>query len=78
MDWVDIWKQSDERRLALEELEALNAAGKADANYVEDTADFATSHWFQFKTVSKRLTIQIWRSPVSNPRLLPDLHKLCK
>ena len=47
------------------ELEDLNAAGLADPNYVEDTANFATSHWYQFKLVSKRLTIQIWRSPVS-------------
>ncbi|KAJ6023722.1 hypothetical protein N7540_004519 [Penicillium herquei] len=62
-DWVDVWSQSDERKRALEELEALNAAGLADPDYVEDTANFATSHWYQFKLVSKRLTIQIWRSP---------------
>ncbi|CAI7593159.1 unnamed protein product [Penicillium pancosmium] len=62
-DWVDVWKDSEERKMALEELDALNAAGMADPNYVEDTADFATSRWFQFKMVSKRLTIQIWRSP---------------
>lgn len=64
VDWVDIWEQSDERQQALKELDALNEAGKADPNFVEDTADFATSHWFQFKMVSKRLSIQIWRSPV--------------
>jgi hypothetical protein len=65
-DWVDVWKDSEERKIALQELDALNAAGMADPNYVEDTADFATSRWFQFKVVSKRLTIQIWRSPVRN------------
>ena len=64
VDWVEVWNQSDERKRALEELNALNEAGRADPNYVEDTADYATSHWFQFMMVSKRLTIQIWRSPV--------------
>ncbi|KAJ5691769.1 hypothetical protein N7462_001192 [Penicillium macrosclerotiorum] len=63
VDWVEVWNQSEERKRALEELEALNEAGRADTDYVEDTSDFATSHWFQFKMVSKRLTIQIWRSP---------------
>lgn len=68
-DWVNVWHDSEERKAALEELEALNAAGMADPDYVEDNADFATSRWFQFKMVSKRLTIQIWRSPVRNPHL---------
>ena len=63
-DWVEVWSQSEERRKALEELEALNKSGLADPNYVEDTADFATSHWFQFKMVTTRLSIKIWRSPV--------------
>ncbi|KAJ5296249.1 uncharacterized protein N7443_007142 [Penicillium atrosanguineum] len=63
VDWVDVWQNSDERRIALQELEALNESGRADPNYVEDTADYATSHWFQFTMVTKRLTVQIWRSP---------------
>ncbi|KAJ6151805.1 hypothetical protein N7470_006933 [Penicillium chermesinum] len=63
VDWVEVWNQSPEREKALAELEALNKAGMADPNYVEDTADYATSHWFQFKMVTKRLTVQIWRSP---------------
>lgn len=77
VDWVEVWKQSNERQRALEEIEALNAAGQADTSYVEDTADFATSHWFQFKMVSKRLTIQIWRSPVSfveSHNYIPSFH----
>lgn len=64
VDWVDVWQKSDERRMALQELEALNESGRADPNHVEDTADYATSHWFQFTMVAKRLTVQIWRSPV--------------
>ncbi|CEJ61673.1 Putative Localization: integral membrane protein [Penicillium brasilianum] len=63
IDWVDVWSQSEERRKALEELEALNKNGLADPNYVEDTANFATSHWFQFKVVTNRMNIKIWRSP---------------
>lgn len=64
-DWVEVWNQSEERTRALAELEDLNAAGLADPDYVEDTANYATSYWYQFKLVSKRLSIQIWRSPVS-------------
>lgn len=63
-DWVEIWSQSEERKQALSQLDALNKSSKDDSDYVEDTADYATSHWFQFKTVSKRLSIHIWRSPV--------------
>jgi hypothetical protein len=64
IDWVNVWSQSEERRKALEELEAMNKNGLADPNYVEDTANFATSHWFQFKVVTNRMNIKIWRSPV--------------
>lgn len=67
LDWTKVWNQSEERKNMLEELEALNEAGRADPNYVEDTASFATSYWFQFLMVTKRLTIQIWRSPVRSP-----------
>ncbi|KAJ5537442.1 hypothetical protein N7513_010628 [Penicillium frequentans] len=63
VDWVDVWNESPERKQALKELESLNAIGLADPDYVEDTANYATSHWYQFKLVSKRLSIQIWRSP---------------
>ncbi|KGO74104.1 CDR ABC transporter [Penicillium italicum] len=62
-DWVEIWNQSEERKQALSQLDALNESSKDDSDYVEDTGDFATSRWFQFTTVSKRLSIHIWRSP---------------
>ncbi|OJJ50398.1 hypothetical protein ASPZODRAFT_110765 [Penicilliopsis zonata CBS 506.65] len=62
-DWVEVWNQSPEREQALTQLAELDEAGKADPDYVEDTADFATSHWFQFKTVLYRLMTQLWRSP---------------
>lgn len=67
IDWVEVWKRSEERQRAMAELNALNEACKADPNYIEDTADFATSRWFQFKIVLNRLMIQLWRSPVSVP-----------
>lgn len=75
IDWVDVWSQSEERRKALEELEALNKNGLADPNYVEDTANFATSHWFQFKVVTNRMNIKIWRSPVLFP--ISDDYNIC-
>lgn len=62
VDWVDVWKQSNERTRALEMLESLNQSSMK--NDLEDTADYATSHWFQFKMVATRLSVQIWRSPV--------------
>lgn len=70
-DWVDVWKNSDERKVALQELETLNVSGRSDPNYVENTADYATSHWYQFKMVAKRLTVQIWRSPVRQNKISP-------
>ena len=66
-DWVEIWNQSEERKQALCQLDTLNDSKRAEVDYVEDTSDFATSHWFQFKAVSKRLSIHIWRSPVRCP-----------
>ena len=65
VDWTEVWENSDECRRALDELDTLNKSSKADPNYVEDTANFATPIWFQFKIVLQRLMIQLWRSPVS-------------
>ena len=66
IDWVDVWSRSEERERALAELEVLNKDSKANTPEDEDQSDFATSHWFQFCMVLKRLMIQIWRSPVSS------------
>ncbi|PLB46565.1 hypothetical protein P170DRAFT_363672 [Aspergillus steynii IBT 23096] len=63
IDWVDVWSHSEERARAVEELEALNSESKANSHEEEDQSDFATSHWFQFKMVLKRIMIQLWRSP---------------
>jgi ABC-type multidrug transport system permease subunit/energy-coupling factor transporter ATP-binding protein EcfA2 len=63
VDWVQVWNESEEKQRALAELHALNAHGKADTDYIEDTADYATSKWFQFTMVTKRLMVQLWRSP---------------
>lgn len=64
IDWVDVWNRSEERARAIEELEALNSESKSNTHEEEDQSDFATSHWFQFKMVLKRIMIQLWRSPV--------------
>ncbi|GFF84984.1 brefeldin A resistance protein [Aspergillus udagawae] len=63
IDWVQVWNESEEKQRALAQLRDLNARGKADTNYVEDTADYATSKRFQFTMVTKRLMVQLWRSP---------------
>ncbi|KAM0434008.1 hypothetical protein ACHAPT_003952 [Fusarium lateritium] len=64
VDWVDVWIQSPERARALEKLEKLNQEAIANTrDQVEDTASFATSKWFQWKTVLHRQMIQLWRSP---------------
>lgn len=65
VDWVDVWNQSPERTRALEKLEKLNQEAIANTrDQEEDTASFATSKWFQWKTVLHRQMIQLWRSPV--------------
>ncbi|KAE8311860.1 ABC-2 type transporter-domain-containing protein [Aspergillus transmontanensis] len=63
IDWVEVWNQSEERQQAMTELEALNNDRKANTQEEEDQSDFATSHWFQFKMVLRRLMTQLWRSP---------------
>ncbi|KAJ4183507.1 hypothetical protein NW755_009542 [Fusarium falciforme] len=64
VDWVDVWNQSPERTKALEKLEKLNQEAIANTrDQEEDTASFATSKWFQWKTVLHRQMIQLWRSP---------------
>jgi hypothetical protein len=68
VDWVDIWNQSAERQRALEKLGVINNAALTQAEgEEEDTADFATSKWFQWKVVLHRQMIQLWRSPVRLP-----------
>lgn len=67
VDWVDVWNRSEERQRVITELEDLNSKSRADTEEEseENQLDYATSHWFQFRTVLKRIMIQLWRSPVS-------------
>lgn len=66
VDWIDVWNRSIEREKALEKLEKLNQeALSRTQDELEDTASFATSKWFQWKTVLNRQMIQLWRSPAS-------------
>jgi hypothetical protein len=67
IDWVDVWNRSEERQSVITELEELNDKSRADTKEEseESQSDYATSHWFQFCTVLKRIMIQLWRSPVS-------------
>lgn len=70
VDWVDVWNKSEERQRAVEQLETLNEENRAKPQEEEDQSDYATSHWFQFCMVSKRLMVQIWRSPVGSSNLI--------
>lgn len=72
VDWVDVWNKSEERRVAIEQLETLNRENIARPRTDEAESDYATSHWFQFCMVSKRLMVQLWRSPVSLGRVLSN------
>lgn len=67
IDWVNVWDRSEERQRAITELEELNNKSRADTEEEseESQSDYATSRWFQFCTVLKRIMIQLWRSPVS-------------
>lgn len=65
VDWVDVWNKSEERQIAIEQLETLNRVNSAKLQTEEDESDYATSRWFQFCMVTKRLMVQLWRSPVS-------------
>jgi ATP-binding cassette, subfamily G (WHITE), member 2, SNQ2 len=67
IDWVDVWNQSPERQQELDTLMSLTKRSQraTSDDEKEDAAEFASPKWFQFKMVVHRLTIQLWRSPVS-------------
>lgn len=64
VDWVGVWNRSSERERAIAELEELNRISQANPSE-EDKASFATSRWYQFELVLRRLMIKLWREPVS-------------
>ncbi|KAK4151109.1 ABC-2 type transporter-domain-containing protein [Chaetomidium leptoderma] len=63
IDWVDVWNRSPERQQELDTLRSLTQQGAASDDEKEDTAEFASPKWFQFKMVLYRLMVQLWRSP---------------
>ncbi|CAG8947101.1 unnamed protein product [Penicillium salamii] len=63
IDWVHVWNNSEERNLALAELESLNEISRANSSEDIDQADFATTKWYQYRMVLERLMTQLWRSP---------------
>lgn len=67
IDWVGVWNTSEERTLALAELDSLNEISKANTPENTDQADFATTKWYQYRMVLERLMTQLWRSPVRSP-----------
>lgn len=75
VDWVDVWSRSPERQQELNTLMSLTQQDAASNDEKEDTMEFASPKWFQFKMVLYRLMIQLWRSPVSilAPRMASHL-----
>ncbi|GKZ28499.1 hypothetical protein AbraIFM66950_008357 [Aspergillus brasiliensis] len=63
VDWNQVWDQSKECRLALEELEALKQRAAAEATEEEDLADYATPKMYQLRLVLERQMVKLWRSP---------------
>ncbi|KAL1901802.1 hypothetical protein Sste5346_001505 [Sporothrix stenoceras] len=67
-DWVDLWDQSPERAAAYAKMQQLAAEAKEKAAAVTDDAfdeslEYASPKWFQFRMVLHRLMVQLWRSP---------------
>jgi hypothetical protein len=67
VDWNQVWEQSKECRLAIEELETLKQRAAAEVTEEEDLADYATPKLYQLRLVLERQMVKLWRSPVSIP-----------
>ncbi|CAK7564578.1 MAG: hypothetical protein SEPTF4163_002472 [Sporothrix epigloea] len=72
-DWVDVWNASPERAKAYskvqslaEEAKAASAAqgqGQNDHDAFDESLEYASPKWFQFRMVLHRLMVQLWRTP---------------
>ncbi|CAK7222792.1 hypothetical protein SEUCBS140593_005023 [Sporothrix eucalyptigena] len=69
-DWVDLWDASPERAKAYakmqslaEEAKAAAAAGVSAGDAFDESLEYASPKWFQFRMVLHRLMVQLWRSP---------------
>ncbi|KZT01955.1 pleiotropic drug resistance ABC transporter [Laetiporus sulphureus 93-53] len=64
IDWNFIWKKSKEADELQHELEVLRVAGNNRApNKAVPEAQFATSWWYQLKTLFQRDARSLWRDP---------------
>ncbi|KAF4343795.1 multidrug resistance CDR1 [Fusarium beomiforme] len=66
IDWPEVWNNSEEKRLALLELEELESqeSGKPSTSESDlDTKDFATPLTYQAVVVTKRQLVALWRNP---------------
>ena len=62
-DWNEIWLQSQEHEAVVEELEKLKQRNRDQKSYMEeDEYQFAATEATQFRVVSKRASVQMWRN----------------
>ncbi|KAK8853032.1 hypothetical protein IAR55_003733 [Kwoniella newhampshirensis] len=62
-DWAEVWLQSEERQLRMQELEAVNVeAAKYYNPEDQDENEFAATTWTQMRIVGARASLQLWRN----------------
>lgn len=67
-DWVDVWDASPEREKAYAKMQSLAQEAKERAaasgdNTFDESLEYASPKFFQFRMVLHRLMVQLWRSP---------------
>ncbi|CAK7221669.1 hypothetical protein SBRCBS47491_004607 [Sporothrix bragantina] len=71
-DWVDLWDASPERAKAYAKMQSLAEGAKAaaaannsnnDGDAFDESLEYASPKWFQFRMVLHRLMVQLWRTP---------------
>ncbi|CDS13463.1 hypothetical protein LRAMOSA05639 [Lichtheimia ramosa] len=63
-DWAEVWANSKEAKALEEELEHIH--NTADQHPKRKALTYATSFWYQFYMVNKRMALVYWRSPDYN------------
>ena len=71
-DWVELWDASPERARAYAKMQSLADEAKARAaassghdndDAMDESLEYASPKWFQFRMVLHRLMVQLWRTP---------------
>lgn len=64
-DWGELWANSPENRLLLDEINNIKRTRRRKRNAAKNKKDseFAASQWTQIKTVTRRAFVSYWRTP---------------